>query len=296
MSHEFRHALEDRVIDIPAQSRLALDNIDYSYAIRATIEGMATVVMLAYFQGLSIDKVPDARAFMRAGFSQRESDPSSTALARSPRYLRETLFSPYAEGSAFAQAWLTANQGLRLGALLEKMPVSSEQVLHFEKYAEGDQPTPIDVAAVGVMPGGWNRLYADTFGEFDLRCSLRSTRRRGTAPRFWPQAGTASGSRRLRIPPGRVALVGASVWDTEADAAEFGEGFSQAVSGLHPAGEFKVVGKGKWVDFVLRPFDATGQVRDNRCHRGGEDAPLGDPAQAAKGPARSRPRFCGLTA
>jgi hypothetical protein len=254
VSHELCHALEDRVIDIAARSRLTSDNVDYSYALRSTIEGIATVVMLAYSQNLPLDKTPDARAVMRGSFIQREKDPSLRALAGSPPYLRETLFSPYAEGGAFAQAWLKANPDLKLGAMLERMPVSAEQVLHFDKYVEGDEPTAVDVSGLeDVMPEGWSWFHANTFGEFDLRMLFEShevTRDRA--------ADLASGWDGLRLvafedSSERVALVGASVWDTEADAVEFSEGFSQVLSAVHSPGEFRVVIRGRWVDFVVGP-------------------------------------------
>jgi hypothetical protein len=254
VSHELCHALEDRVIDIAARSRRASDDVDYSYALRSTIEGIATVVMLAYSQNLPLDKLPDARAVMRGSFIQKERDPNQKTLADSPLYLRETLFSPYAEGSAFAQAWLKANPDLKLGAMLERMPVSAEQVLHFEKYVEGDEPTAVDVEGLeDLMPEGWSRFRVDTYGEFDLRLLFEShevTRDRA--------ADLASGWDGLRLvafedSSERLALVGASVWDTEADAAEFSEGFSQVLSELHSPGEFRVACMGRWVDFVVGP-------------------------------------------
>jgi hypothetical protein len=255
LSHELCHALQDRVIDIAARSRSALDNTDYSYALRSTIEGMATVVMLASYQGLQPAQVHDARATMRASFAQKEGNPAMKAFAQAPRYLRESLLSPYAEGSAFAQAWLGAHPDLKMGAMLEAMPVSAEQVLHFEKYVEGDLPTAVDLSGLAAsLPAGWRRFYANTFGEFDLLVLFDDSEATSEHAQ-----DLASGWDGLRVEAyedssGQAALVGASAWDTEADAAEFEEGFSKVLAGVHPAGDFKVARRGNRVDFVVGPL------------------------------------------
>lgn len=63
LAHELTHALQDRVIDIIQHSEIGLRNIDYEYALRAVLEGMASSVMLAYVQNLPYNKLPDLRSF-----------------------------------------------------------------------------------------------------------------------------------------------------------------------------------------------------------------------------------------
>ena len=256
IAHELCHALQDREIDIVAQSEVALKNNDYSYALRSVIEGMASLVMLAYSQNLSLEQVPDVRTIMRANFSRNERNPGMKALASSPRYLRESLIGPYAEGGAFAQAWLEANSGLSLGAMLVKMPVSSEQVLHFEKYVEGDLPTPIDLsAAAALMPSEWKLFYANTLGEFDLRVLFeiyQVTEAHAT--------DIASGWDGLKFeaytdPDSEMVLLGSSVWDTEEDAVEFDNGFAMVLAAIRDSSEFRLVQHGTRVNFVVCRID-----------------------------------------
>lgn len=255
VSHELCHALQDRVIDIAAQSKACLADLDREYAVRAAIEGMATVVMLAYSQGLSIDQVQDARAVMRVGFAQNQRNPSMRALATAPEYLRESLLSPYADGAAFAQAWLGANPGSRLGAMLERMPATSEQVLHFERYLEGDGPTPVDLSGVdAALPDEWVPFHTNTLGEFDLRLLLEGFEETKASAAeaaagwdgLWYKAYGDAG--------GGIVLAACSVWDTESDAREFSDHLLKVLASHRPD-RSGVLCEGRTVGFVVGPRD-----------------------------------------
>jgi hypothetical protein len=254
VSHELTHALQDRVVDIVAESEAALEDIDYEYAFRAAIEGMATVVMVAYMQQLDLDDLPDTRLFMRTGFEQRSRDPGLRALFASPKYLREVTISPYAEGGAFVQAWLRANPDRELVSLFERIPASSEQVLHPEKYEQQDEPTQIDLSAAdAAIPREWEIFYRNTLGEFDL-LTLFDIHNETSAD----ASDLASGWDGLRFEAyedegEQLVIVGSSVWDSEADAGEFHAGFSEVLAGLRDTGDFEVIHRGEHVDFVIGP-------------------------------------------
>jgi hypothetical protein len=260
VSHEVCHALQDQKIDILARARETLGDIDREYAVRSAIEGMATVVMLAYSQGLPIEKAPDARATMRGGFNQNQEDPGMRALAAAPVYLRESLISPYAEGGAFAQAWLRSNPGLKIGVMLDRMPTTSEQVLHFDRYIGPDDPTPLDLSPVSpAVPTGWTLFYANGLGEFDLRVlfGLHEETREAAdrAAAGWDglryQAYTDSQDRLL--------LVAASAWDSETDAGEFAAALRAALGAARGTRDVTVAQTGARVYFALGPVP--GEVR-----------------------------------
>jgi hypothetical protein len=255
-SHELTHALQDRMIDILAHAKVALSDIDYEYGLRAALEGIATVVMLAYTQKLAVDDTPDARSFMRTSFEHTSRDPAMNATARTPEYLRELLISPYAEGGAFVQAWHRANPDLALADLMRNIPATSEQVLHPEKYMEPDVPTVIDLEAVGEgLPEGWESFYSNTLGEFDL-LTLFSLYGETAAE----AAEMAAGWDGLRFSAFRnrdehLMLVGSSVWDSELDAKEFHAGFSTVLLGIGDPGSFTIVHDGRCVDFIIGSLD-----------------------------------------
>jgi hypothetical protein len=255
-SHELTHALEDRVVDILEEAKTGLTNLDYEYAFRSIIEGIATVVMIAYTQDLALDGIPDTRAIMRTSFERKAGDPTMKALAGSPPYLKELLISPYAEGGAFVQAWHRANPDMDLAALMTKVPPSSEQVLHPEKYFEPDEPTVIDLHGIErALPEEWDSFYTNTLGEFDL-LTLFSLHEQTSA-----DAGDiASGWDGLRFrafhhQSGQLVLLGSSVWDSEKDAEEFHAGFSAVLAGISGPGSYALVRNGVYVDFVIGPVE-----------------------------------------
>ncbi len=255
-SHELTHALQDRMIDILAHAKVALADIDYEYGLRAALEGIATVVMLAYSQNLAVDETPDARSFMRASFEHSSRDPAMNATARTPEYLRELLISPYAEGGAFVQAWHRANPDMKLADLMRNIPATSEQVLHPEKYMEPDVPAVIDLEAVGEgLPEGWESFYTNTLGEFDL-LTLFSLYGETAAD----AAEIAAGWDGLRFTAFQnqdecLVLVGSSVWDSEADAEEFDAGFSAVLGNSGDPKTFTIVRDGQCVDFIIGSLD-----------------------------------------
>ncbi len=253
VSHELTHALQDRCVDFNREMPNTLKNIDYEYSFGALIEGMASAVMIAYAQNLALNDLPDLKTFWRSNFAQG----TGSALVGSPEYLREKLISPYAEGGAFIQSWLKANPNLTVNELFAKMPSSSEQVLHFDKYTEGDQPAKIDISKTKVvLPDDWDLFYANTLGEFDL-LKLFQTRPE-TESRADQIAAGWDGCQfeAYRDKSGKTILFGSSVWDSEKDAEEFCEGLGSALEGFRDQKDFDLVRNKSRVNFVIGSNDA----------------------------------------
>ncbi len=248
LSHELTHALQDRAIDILEQSRLGLENIDYEYALRAVIEGMASSVMLAYSENLDYGSLPDLQSFWRSNLDRAVGG----VLAASPPYLKEYLFSPYAEGGAFLQSWLRENPGKTMKDLFGEIPPTSEQVLHFEKYAEGDQPAGIDLSGTrSVLPGDWGLFYANTLGEFDLLQLFRIHPETKAAASDLAAGWDGCRFEAYRDAKGGLVLIGSSAWDREEDAREFQEGFQAVLGEFREGDDYEVAGEGARVHFVI---------------------------------------------
>jgi hypothetical protein len=252
ISHELVHALQDRIIDIKKQSDAGLRNIDYEYAVRALLEGMASSVQLAYGQNLPYNKLPDVQSFWRSNLARA----TGGTLAQSPQYLTEYLISPYAEGGAFVQAWQKANSGKTLKDLLGKIPASSEQVLHFKKYVEADEPTDIDLKHVHkILPKDWKLLYANILGEFDLLILFKMYK--GTQNNAVELSTGWDGCRfeAYERKNGDRILFGSSIWDSEKDANEFSNGFNTVLKESRTRGDYEVVQKKTMVNFVTGSSD-----------------------------------------
>ncbi|MFH1475854.1 MAG: hypothetical protein ABIG85_08360, partial [Chloroflexota bacterium] len=116
-----------------------------------------------------------------------------------------------------------------------RLPDSTEQVLHPEKYAAGEEPVevPLDAAALAkAMGAGWVGTPEDTMGEFQLSVWLREN---GVKALAAGDAAAGWGGDRLaylRGPDGAYALALATTWDTSNDAREFYEAASTASARL----------------------------------------------------------------
>ena len=113
-----------------------------------------------------------------------------------------------------------------------RLPDSTEQVLHPEKYEAREVPmeVPLDAGALAsAMGSGWSGTPEDTLGEFQLSVWLREN---GVKALPANAAAAGWGGDRLaylRGPDGAYALVLRTAWDTAADAAEFVDAAGTAV-------------------------------------------------------------------
>jgi hypothetical protein len=162
-AHEYTHALQDQHFGL--KRYLSEDmNADQAIAARALIEGDATLVMGAYqFTEIS-DSELQYMAY-RASFAERE-----VIDAVSPS-LGVLTFFPYLQGAFFAYTlWVDA--GFRwdsIDAAYDDPPLSSEQVMHPEKYLVRDAPQAVTLPDLGPVLGeGWRELDQDVLGEIGL--------------------------------------------------------------------------------------------------------------------------------
>ena len=168
-AHEYTHALQDSnfpgVFDVQAD---LLEESDQALARAAITEGDATLAM-TYWMLPNLTPT-DLQDVLAAG-----TDPETTAiLERTPAILTEDLTFPYEVGGLLLQGVQTNGGWAAVDAVYDDMPVSTEQVLHPEKYAAGE--APIEVTAddiAGGMGDTWTEDLQDTFGEFQTGVWLR---------------------------------------------------------------------------------------------------------------------------
>ena len=152
-------------------------------------------------------------------------DPEAQAqLEAMPAILRETLLFPYQQGLIFVNGIWATGGWEAVDQAYKRLPDSTEQVLHPEKYEAGEKPVEValDAAAVaGAMGEGWSGTPEDTLGEFQLSVWLKEN---GQKALDASRAAAGWGGDRLaylRGPDGAYALVLRTAWDTAADADEF---------------------------------------------------------------------------
>jgi hypothetical protein len=225
-AHEYDHALQDANFPVFAEQKELLDETDRALARAAVYEGDATLLMSLWAVGnLTPDEFQDVLA---AG-----TDPASTeVLARTPQILVQTLLFPYNAGLTFLQPMQLTGGWEAIDRVFGDMPLSTEQILHPEKYQAGEGPIevalPDDLA--GRMGTGWSQTIQDTLGEFQLSVWL------GESGVSSAEAATASagwGGDRIVVlagPSGAWAVALHTEWDTARDAGEFEQAAESAIA------------------------------------------------------------------
>ena len=160
MAHELTHALQDQHFNLKRFDKWPKGDSDAELAAHALIEGDATLAMTLY-----MTKHPlVALAFMKSLGSQ---ETSSEQFKRAPRALRESLLFPYEAGSNWATAVYRRGGWDLVSKAFTKLPQSTEQIMHPEKYFDYEAPLKLTLPDLKPQLGPtWKRIDSDVNGEW----------------------------------------------------------------------------------------------------------------------------------
>jgi hypothetical protein len=230
-AHEFTHALQDQNFGLKGLQTDAIGQGDRSIAHLALIEGDASLLMTQWLSGhLDVAGIGEILA----------GDPAAQAqLDATPAFLRDALLFPYTQGLLFVSSAFASGGWKAVDRVFERLPASTEQVLHADKYAAAEQPVPVPLVAEAIaarLGTAWKATPADTLGEFQIGSWLRARGVTGAGGGISGDAAAAGwgGDRYALIdgPNGAYALVLLTAWDTPGDAAEFVSAATDAVRGV----------------------------------------------------------------
>jgi hypothetical protein len=247
LAHELTHALEDQRFDLDVERTEASD--DGALAYTALVEGTATALMLEYLgRHFSGD---DALGGLLASAFAGGGDTSGI-----PPFVLASLVFPYERGQQFV-AHLHRRAGRRWTlvdlALEARPPVSTEQILHPEKWIRVEVPRRVRPLHAGAILGdGWKRLAGGSFGEFQTAQLLA----RGSGDASRAAAGWGGDRYELWRHAGDDAVVLRWRWDTARDAEEFLPALRSAVAELPHAAVASRAGE---TTLALAPDDALAQ-------------------------------------
>jgi hypothetical protein len=222
-AHEYTHALQDQHFGL---DRFFSDelNADQAIAAQSLLEGDATLVMSAYQYSEVTDSELEYMAY-RASFVERE-----VIDAASPS-LGVLTFFPYLQGSYFVYTlWIEGGFDWdKVDAAYNDPPLSSEQVMHPEKYLV-DAPQTITMPDLGPTLGeNWHKVDQNVLGEIGLLVWLLDHLE-------WTSAaeGAAGWDGDAYVlwaneQEGRVLAV-KSVWDAPGEAVQFFEAYSDYIT------------------------------------------------------------------
>lgn len=211
LAHEMIHALQGQHLKLDS----ILDdrsNNDRLTAAQAILEGQATLASLDVLApGQAVARNPQFWQLYREQVRQQQS--SMPVFRRAPLILRESLIFPYLQGAEFMHWWGDSPfaDTLPYG---RRMPASTEQILHPERYARGDAPVSLAFTPEDGV------LYEDVLGENEIRVLLAKLAGSDEVQTVVP-IGWGGDRFRLYQAPNGPALVWYVVWDDAASAGKF---------------------------------------------------------------------------
>ncbi len=229
LEHELTHALTDQHFDLKSLPIEDIHNDDRALAALSLVEGDATLSMMEYAKNLGVQS--SFSAVLISLFMDQQSFYSA------PPFYQGWLMFPYLGGEMFLLDLMKSHgvEGDRLmpkerfngfdwkvvDHLYRHPPVSTEQVLHPEKYTGNpDLPAaPTDRFLATAKSGGWEVVWENTLGEFLIRTLFEQTLRLPEANRAAQGWG---GDRYYLLNRGdQEILVWSTVWDTLQESEEF---------------------------------------------------------------------------
>ncbi|QDG49978.1 hypothetical protein FIV42_04250 [Persicimonas caeni] len=271
MAHEIFHAIQDQHFDIkrmvePISSK---ENGDFALARSALIEGDASVVMIdfsLYEEGVlprdqvrSIIDIPmmanvltqltreDIGALQQ--MVPQGTNPSSpvdpsqlseSALADAPRMIRKLLVFPYFGGMRFVIKTRLGHDWERVNQVYKNPPVSTEQILHPERYFAGDEPVRLDYNVEPTFEDD-ALIYDSVLGEYQMRLVLEEHLLEGEdgqknrAPLDKALDGwDGDRLRAYETSEGQTLISHLSVWDSLDDADEYFDALVEMMKVRYP--------------------------------------------------------------
>jgi len=228
-AHEFTHALQDQTYDLREGMQINPEhcevNTEYCAAVKALVEGDATMTQFTWFWRYA---TPEDQEQVQRAYETYESPVFDSA----PGFIREDLMFPYLYGLEFVQSLYDRGGWDAVDAAYADPPVSTEQILHPDRYPS-DQPVSVELPNLEVVLGdGWKEIYNNVMGQWstyllltqsiDPAAQLPVDVARQAAAGWGGDAYAAM----LFEETQQILLLHRWLWDTSADAEEFWNAFS----------------------------------------------------------------------
>lgn len=237
IAHELTHALADQNYNLFEMQQRAKGDDDRALALSSLIEGEATLTMMAVpshdWSGDEIVQLPAgylntmfglAAPFLNLG--------GGKALQKAPPILADSLIFPYLRGVVFCAHLTNAKGWKALDDAYHSPPLSTEQIIHPEKYRDApDPPREVDLGDLEAGTG-WREAYRNVMGEMQTAILLKKYNGKGAAAGWGGDTYAA-----FEGPEGKLGLVWRTAWDSEADAREFAASYIQYQSQKEGLGE-----------------------------------------------------------
>src|SRR6266536_2021453 len=135
MAHELTHALQDQHFNLRRFENWPKGDSDAELAVHALIEGDATLAMTLYMAKNPLVALAFSRS-LTTGVATEQ-------FNQAPRAIRESLIFPYMQGMEWATQLYRRGGWTMVSNAFTRLPLSSEQIIHPEKYFNYERPIKI---------------------------------------------------------------------------------------------------------------------------------------------------------
>lgn len=219
--HELAHAAQDRVDPLASFLVTAGSDDDLRLTRRCVVEGEARLLADRYRREHAGELAAAAR---RTDPDRSSGEPPAALLRGAPPYVTALLTLPPSVGARFVSQVRADGGREAVAALYREPPLSTEQILHPEKFLDPDlrdDPTAVAAADLGPLLGaGWSGRFANRLGEMQTELFLRW--RADPVRAIQASQGWDGDAYRLyeQRDSGALLLQWVAVFDSEIDAGE----------------------------------------------------------------------------
>jgi hypothetical protein len=291
--HELVHALQDQHYGLGKLLVWSDDAGDWQGAVHALAEGDATSAMvdgLFADRGMRAPDLPDSMMDLQSALS-------AGTVGQVPPIVKRSVEAPYLDGLAFVNALRRRGGWAAVAAAWQRLPASTEQILHLDKYDSAEPPEPLPALPPSAL-GPTRVVYSDVYGEETLRILFEEwmpARAAREAASGWAgdrvstfsDGAQISVAWHIRYDNEAAALVGLHAFargalapeDQPVDArgrlsefvsaadADRATRSGQVCRERHTRGPFAVVRRGRELGVTLGPYrrNSEGALSDGRC-------------------------------
>jgi 6-pyruvoyl-tetrahydropterin synthase len=222
--HELAHALADQSFSLEKFTKKVEQDSEKSLARQAVVEGQAMWLTNAVIARRAGREKPKPET------DDDGAEPSGKfpVFDQAPLYIRENLIFPYSAGERFQDAVYEKEHQAGLSEVFRDPPVSSQQVLHPEKYFAHTAPV---IPVLPKDPKGVKRFAEGVMGELDHSVLLRQYATLDEAQDIAPKLAGSQYRLLERRKNKRIELVYVSSWSDESTAQRFFHAYRKILEG-----------------------------------------------------------------
>jgi hypothetical protein len=227
--HELAHALADQNFNLARYIKQSRESDDGASARLAVMEGQASWLMAEYLARRGGQSLKESPALVAMMSRMTESSAGQFPIfERAPLYLRRTLVFPYTHGMLFQHAAVMKTGQDSFAEVFRRPPVSTQQILHPEKYFANVTPT---TPALPEPPKerGLKHLVGGTLGELEHAILLEQFGGRQLADELAPYWRGSRFELREDRRRDRLLLLYASEWGDDEAAARYFRFYREAL-------------------------------------------------------------------